>query len=273
MKNMKKIVVCIIIAILLLFLGTLYVSTARAIEMQYIDRQFHARIEADHGSASLGVFAPQYVTVLERQSDWVRIDTYRGPGFVFTGAIEAQAVKFIERTFPARIYPNHGSTVVGMFAPQYVNVIGSYGYWVQIQTYAGDAWVYAGETQERRWTDYDVIVLSRMVWGEGRGVSRNEQKLIVWTAINRYEHRFANAENGLTGIVRSPGQFVGYSSWFPVTPEIREVVVEVLEAWDQGEQAKVYPPFSRCPHYVFFSGHSGHNWFRSHYRGSHCNFC
>ena len=116
----------------------------------------------------------------------------------------------------------------------------------------------------RRWTYYDVNVLSRMVWGEGRGVTRNEQKLIVWTALNRLENgRYGRS---IVAVVRAPRQFHGYSPRFPVTQEIRTMVIEVLEAWDRGEQAKVYPPFAVTPNYLYFHGDGRHNWFRETWR-------
>ena len=116
----------------------------------------------------------------------------------------------------------------------------------------------------RRWTDNDVAVLSRMVWGEGRGVSRNEQKLIVWTVINRLEDgRYGSS---LIGIVRARGQFHGYSARHPVTTAIRDMVTEVLEAWDRGEGGKVYPPFATTPCYRYFWGDGRHNWFRTNWR-------
>jgi len=117
----------------------------------------------------------------------------------------------------------------------------------------------------RRWTYQDVTTLSRMVWGEGRGVSRNEQKLIVWTVLNRLDNgRYGNS---IRQIVTARGQFVGYHSGFPVTDAIQEVVIYVLEAWDRGEDAKVYPPFARDSNYLYFRGDGRHNWFRARYRG------
>jgi len=117
----------------------------------------------------------------------------------------------------------------------------------------------------QRWTDQDVTTLARMVWGEGRGVSRNEQKLIVWTVLNRLD----NGRYGSTirQIVTARGQFVGYRSGHPVTDAIREMVIYVLEAWDRGETAKVYPPFARDSNYLYFHGDGRHNWFRTRYRG------
>ena len=117
----------------------------------------------------------------------------------------------------------------------------------------------------RRWTEQDVTTLARMVWGEGRGVSRNEQKLIVWTVLNRLDDgRYGSS---IRQIVTARGQFVGYRSGFPVTDAIREVVIYVLEAWDRGEAAKAYLPFARDPNYLYFRGDGRHNWFRTRYRG------
>ena len=117
----------------------------------------------------------------------------------------------------------------------------------------------------RRWTEQDVTTLARMVWGEGRGVSRNEQKLIVWTVLNRLDNgRYGNS---IRQIVTARGQFVGYRSGHPVTDAIRGMVIDVLEAWDRGEEAKIYPPFARYANYLYFHGDGRHNWFRARYRG------
>ena len=109
-----------------------------------------------------------------------------------------------------------------------------------------------------------MVTLYRMVWGEGRGVSRNEQKLIVWTVLNRLDSgRYGRS---IRAVVTARGQFVGYRSRHPVTDPIRNVVIAVLEAWDRGEQAKVYPPFARTPNYLYFHGDGRHNWFRDRFR-------
>jgi spore germination cell wall hydrolase CwlJ-like protein len=120
----------------------------------------------------------------------------------------------------------------------------------------------------RKWTYDDVDVISRMVWGEARGVSRDEQKLVVWTVINRIENgRYGTS---LIGIVTAPSQFHGYSPKFPVAEEIKEMVIEVLEAWDRGEQALIYPPFATTPDYLYFNARRyngrNHNFFRERWR-------
>ena len=119
-------------------------------------------------------------------------------------------------------------------------------------------------TPQRQWTYDDVDVISRMVWGEARGVSRNEQKLVVWTVINRLEN--GNYGDSLIRVVRARGQFHGYSPRFPVTPEIREMVIEVLEAWDRGEAALVYSPFAETPYYLYFSARRWNGWSHNFFR-------
>ena len=168
---------------------------------------------------------------------------------------------WVDTQFMARAYPEAQAEHIGTFSPQYVTVLqtGEDG-WKQICTYRGNAWINPELTQGQRWTDNCVDVISRMVWGEGRGVNRNEQKLIVWTVINRYEH--GGYGSSLVGVVRARGQFHGYSPRFPVTDEIRGVVIEVLSAWERGEEAKVYPPFARTSDYLYFWGDGTHNWFR-----------
>jgi hypothetical protein len=78
-------------------------------------------------------------------------------------------------------------------------------------------------------------------------------------------------DNGcsLIGVVRAPSQFHGYSPRFPLNEEIEEMVIEVLEAWDRGEQALVYPPFATTQYYLYLNArHNGwsHNFFREKWR-------
>ena len=185
-------------------------------------------------------------------------------------------IEWIGFRFPAREQPCMDAPIVARFCAQYVRVLERRGDFWRICTYRGNLWVNPNQP-ERRWTYYDVDVLSRMVWGEARGISRNGQMLTVWTVLNRLDRGFRGVENGIPGIVRSAGQFVGYRSWQPVTPEIRDVVIEVLEAWDRGEPALVYPPYATCPHYLYFRAWTFQgravNRFRTAYAGYHCHIC
>jgi hypothetical protein len=160
--------------------------------------------------------------------------------------------------------PSFSSLSICVFSPQYVDVIqrGLDG-WIQISTWLGPGWVNTAPPS-RSWTDECVNVISRMVWGEARGVSRNEQKLVVWTVINRLEN--GNYGNSLISVVRAPNQFHGYSPNFPVTPEIKEMVIGVLEAWNNGETAMVYPPFATTPDYLYFGARLRNGWSHNFFR-------
>ena len=104
----------------------------------------------------------------------------------------------------------------------------------------------------------EVTLMCQTVYGEAKGCSREEQMLVAWCICNRVDATGASIEQ----VVTAPGQFHGYSSEHPVTDEIRSVVVEVLEAWHNGQEALVLPPFSTDPDYLYFYGDGSHNYFR-----------
>lgn len=104
----------------------------------------------------------------------------------------------------------------------------------------------------------EVTLICQTVYGEAKGCSREEQMLVAWCICNRADATGASIEQ----VVTAPGQFHGYSSEHPVTDEIRSVVVEVLEAWHNGQEALVLPPFATDPDYLYFYGDGSHNYFR-----------
>lgn len=103
-----------------------------------------------------------------------------------------------------------------------------------------------------------MTLICQTVYGEAKGCSREEQMLVAWCICNRADATGASIEQ----VVTAPGQFHGYSSEHPVTDEIRSVVVEVLEAWHNGQEALVLPPFSTDLDYLYFYGDGSHNYFR-----------
>jgi hypothetical protein len=115
------------------------------------------------------------------------------------------------------------------------------------------------------YTEQDVVMLSKMVWGEARGLPAEEQALCVWTVLNRLgDGRFGGS---IAEILTKPKQFIGYRVAHPVTDEIRSVVEGVLQAWSQGATAPVLPPYAETSGYLYFSGKRGadgrmHNYFR-----------
>lgn len=110
-------------------------------------------------------------------------------------------------------------------------------------------------------SSYEVTLTAQTVWGEARGCSRDEQKLVVWCICNRADARNQSVEE----VITAPYQFAGYDPDHPVEPEIVEVVEEVFQAWARGEEALVLPPYATTSNYQFFGGDGDHNWFREEY--------
>lgn len=112
-----------------------------------------------------------------------------------------------------------------------------------------------------KYSYYEIVLTAKTVWGEARGCSREEQKLVVWCICNRADARNQSVEE----VVTAPYQFAGYDPDHPVEPEIVEVVEEVFQAWARGEEALILPPYATTSNYQFFGGDGEHNWFREEY--------
>ena len=112
-----------------------------------------------------------------------------------------------------------------------------------------------------KYSSYEISLVAKTVWGEARGCSRDEQKLVVWCICNRADARKQSVEE----VVTATNQFVGYDHDHPVESEIVEVVEEVLQAWACNEEALILPPYATTSNYQYFSGDGKHNWFREEY--------
>ncbi|MDR1572392.1 MAG: hypothetical protein LBS32_07695 [Clostridiales Family XIII bacterium] len=122
---------------------------------------------------------------------------------------------------------------------------------------------------EPPYTEQDVEMLARMVFGEARGLPPEEQALCAWTAINRLESGRFGAT--LEDVLAAPRQFVGYSPNHPVTDGVRAVAEGALAAWAAGEPAPALPPYAETGSYLYFSGARGgdgrmHNFFGEEWR-------
>lgn len=115
--------------------------------------------------------------------------------------------------------------------------------------------------EDTKYTEFDAETIAKAVWGEARGCSRDEQKLVVWCICNRADVY----DMALYDVVTAKNQFTGYSRKHPVDEDILEVVYEVLEDWERGERALVLEPYAKDSMYLYFNGRDGHNWFRYEY--------
>ena len=115
---------------------------------------------------------------------------------------------------------------------------------------------------EMYFTEADVVALARMLYGEARGCTTDNQAKCVWCVLNRVDDpRFPNT---IIGAVSAPGQFYGYSSTFPVWDNLYAVALDVLTRWSmekQGAQVQRELPGG----YLWFTGDGETNHFREDY--------
>lgn len=111
-------------------------------------------------------------------------------------------------------------------------------------------------------TDADVVAVAKMLYGESRGCTLDNQQKAVWCVLNRVDDdRFPDS---IIGVLKQPHQFHGYSDSFPVWDELSAVAEDVLCRWSlekQGVAVNRELPSS----YLYFTGNGQENVFREAY--------
>ena len=115
---------------------------------------------------------------------------------------------------------------------------------------------------EMYYTTEDVQALAKMLYGEARGCTLDNQQKAVWCVLNRVDdERFPDS---IIGVLSQPDQFHGYSTAFPVWDELTAVAEDVLTRWSlekQGVAVNRELPKS----YLYFTGTGRENIFREAY--------
>lgn len=115
---------------------------------------------------------------------------------------------------------------------------------------------------EMLYTDADVVAIAKMLYGEARGCTVNNQIKCVWVVLNRVDD--ARFPDTIIGVVSQPGQFYGYSPNFPVWDNLYAVALDVLTRWSmekQGAEVQRELPSG----YLWFTGDGKTNHFREDY--------
>ncbi len=112
----------------------------------------------------------------------------------------------------------------------------------------------------KRYTEEEVRLVAQTLYGEARGCSRDEQRLVAWCICNRVDESLWG--NTIEDVVKYPYQFAGYGATNPVWPELEAVAREVLEEWNAGGEADILEPYAKTSGYLYFNGDGKHNWFR-----------
>jgi spore germination cell wall hydrolase CwlJ-like protein len=115
------------------------------------------------------------------------------------------------------------------------------------------------------YTAEEVEMLAKTVWGEARGCTPAEQRLVVWTALQRVTAK--GYGNTIKAVLTAPRQFTGYRKSNPVDGDIYALVEEEIKKWARRIQPPTMPPYAPALPYLYFSGRRGsdgklHNYFR-----------
>ena len=117
-------------------------------------------------------------------------------------------------------------------------------------------------TYEMYYTDADVVAIAKMLYGESRGCSIDNQQKAVWCVLNRVDAD--GFPDTIIGVLSQPNQFHGYSTAFPVWEDLTAVAEDVLTRWSlekQGVAVNRELPKS----FLYFTGTGRENIFREAY--------
>ena len=111
-------------------------------------------------------------------------------------------------------------------------------------------------------TDADIIACAKLLWGEARGCTKDNQAKCVWVVCNRVDDpRFPDT---ITGVITQPSQFHGYEPSYPVSDELYTVALDVLTRWSMEKQgAEIVRELPST--YLYFTGDGMQNRFREAY--------
>ena len=111
-------------------------------------------------------------------------------------------------------------------------------------------------------TDADVVAVAKMLYGESRGCSIDNQQKAVWCVLNRVDDE--RYPDSIIDVLSQSGQFHGYSPNHPVWDELTAVAEDVLTRWSLEKQGVAVN--RELPNtYLYFTGTGRENIFREAY--------
>ncbi len=111
-------------------------------------------------------------------------------------------------------------------------------------------------------TEEDAAEVAKMLWGEARGCTRDNQIKCAWVVCNRVDdERFPDT---IQEVLEQPSQFHGYDPAYPVLDELYSVAFDVLTRWSYEKQG--IPVRRELPQsFLWFTGNGRENIFREEY--------
>lgn len=111
----------------------------------------------------------------------------------------------------------------------------------------------------------DIIRMTKCLYGEARGCSKNEQAAVIWCILNRVDDpTFPDT----IPKVCVYNQFNGYDPTNPVDPELYDLTLDVYTRWQREKNGDPNPGRTLPPEYLFFHGDGKHNYFRADYENT-----
>lgn len=113
------------------------------------------------------------------------------------------------------------------------------------------------KTANKYYTQEDIVTISKLVYGEGRGLNKTEMSAIVWCVLNRVDSKIF--PNTIYEVCTQKGQFHGYKAHHPVWDNIAELVEDVLKRWVNEKNGSKNVGRTLPSTYLFFVGDGKHN--------------
>ncbi len=110
----------------------------------------------------------------------------------------------------------------------------------------------------------DITNVARTVYGEARGLCKNEQAAVIWCILNRLDNQDSFKSHDTIYNVLTKGGFYGFRSSSKVTQEIVDLTLDVLDRYlkeKDGETVSRELPQG----YYYFMGDGKHNYFTQQY--------
>lgn len=122
--------------------------------------------------------------------------------------------------------------------------------------------------KQKIYTDKDVELIAKTVYGEALVTqSDTEMAAVVWCILNRVDVKDYACGNSIEYVVTFPKQFHGYDPDNPVTPHIKELVIDVLDRWQAEKEGAENVGRVLPKEYRFFEGDGRHNHYVTEYGG------
>lgn len=125
------------------------------------------------------------------------------------------------------------------------------------------------EREQSRYTDEEVALIAKTLYGEARGIASDmEVAAVAWCILNRVDAKGYACGNSIEYVVTFRNQFHGYNESYPITERLERITRDVLDRWYAEKDGSKVSGRVLPAEYIYFVGSGGHNWFTTEYQGT-----